>query len=767
MISALGLLAGILLGLFSAALPGPAWLLAASVCASLALFTRLRNSDVARNLGWLLAGLVLASMSTQRWLALSVPATEGRVLLEGVVRGVPERDGTEIRFDLIARIVEGGKESAPRDSHLRNARVVWRDASVVPRAGERWRVLVRLSPLADAHNFSGPDTARFAFRDGVHLAGRVLPSALNARLELANSSVDTLRARVAIRIGEAVADPDAAALLTALAVGLTDRMSTDQWRVFNATGTTHLVAISGLHVTMFALVAFMVARFAWRWLPLPGVDREPFALLLGLAAAGSYALLSGFSVPAQRTWLMLVLFAFARLAARHVGVGRFWSIAMMVVLFLDPRAPLAAGFWLSFVAVGVILMAGSDAVGNGSVGAFRFSVLARGKAAARLQCAILVALAPLTFAVFGGLSLVGLVTNLVAIPLVSLVLVPLVLAGALAAFLVPSASHGFFGIAARLYEEFWPALTWAADREFALWRVTPQDWWFPFAMLAALVMLRRWPAPLRWSVACAVLPLTFAPSRMPEPGSARLSVLDAGRGTAALVVTHSRVLLFDTGDSWKTRGTRLKRWVLPALDALGRSRVDVVVLPALDGDRASGAAALAFEREVPEFLVGGGWRTSALPVRPCVDSEFRWDGVRFQTFVAGEGGQHCVLRVSAGSHAILLSGDLDASAERGLVGRLAPDALASTVVLMSRQASATASAREWIEASAAELAIATGGIANSQSRATTLARWRASGATVLDTRRVGGVELGFGTSGLALVAMARISRFPTAWRRLQ
>jgi competence protein ComEC len=577
----------------------------------------------------------------------------------------------------------------------------------------------------------------------------VIPSALNARLELANSSVDTLRARVAARVGEGVADPDAAALITALAVGLTDRMSPDQWRVFNATGTTHLVAISGLHVTMFALVAFMVARFAWRWLPFKRLDREPFALLLGLAAAGAYALLSGFSVPAQRTWLMLTLFALARLAARHVGVGRFWSLALMAVLFLDPRAPLAAGFWLSFVAVGVILMAGSESDGRGTVGTLTVTALARGAGAARLQCAILLALAPLTFAVFGGLSLAGLAVNLVAIPLVSFVLVPLVLAGALAVFVEPAASHFFFGAAARLYEMFWPALTWAADGEFSLWRVAPEAWWFPFAMLAALVMLRAWPASLRWSAACAALPLLFPPSRMPEPGAVRISVLDAGRGTAALVVTHAHVMLFDTGDSWNTRGTRLRRWILPALDALGRERVDLIVLPALDGDRASGAAALAFERGVSEILVGGGWPASSLPVRRCVDAEFRRDGVRFQSYAAGKGGDDCVLRISAGTHSVLLGGDLDAAAERGLVGRLAPGTLASDVVLMSRQASATASAREWIEASAAVLAIATGGVANSHSRAETIARWRSSGAVVVDTRRAGRCRARFRDVGRA------------------
>lgn len=761
MTGALALLTGVLLGLFSAALPEPRWLLIAAVSAVLTLGSRLRSFAIARLLGCLLAGMVFASATTHRWLALCLPATaaDTRVLVEGVIRGVPARDGAELRFDIEAVIVEG----EPRDANPRHARVVWRDAPVTPRAGERWRMLLRVAPLGDAQNFAGPDTARFAFRDGVHFAGRVLPSRLNARLMLANTSVDTLRARVAARIGETVADPDAAALLTALAVGLTDRMSTDQWRVFNATGTTHLVAISGLHVTMFALVAFMAARFAWRWLPFArGVGREPFALLLGLGAAGAYALLSGFSVPAQRTWLMLALFASARLASRHVGVSRYWSLALVAVLCLDPRAPLAAGFWLSFVAVGVILMLASASAEQGGAAA-----LTRVSNAVRLQGAIMLALAPLTFAVFGGLSLAGLAVNLVAIPLVSFVLVPLVLAGVLAVLVAPGASHLFFNVAARFYDLSWPALTWAADREFALWRATPASWWFPFAMLAALVLLRRWPSSLRISAACALLPLVFAPARMPEPGTARVSVLDAGRGTAVLVFTHSHVLLFDTGDSWSTRGARLRRWVLPALDAQRRDRVDLLVLPALDGDRAQGAAALAFEREVRALLVGGGWQGTSLPVRRCTDSEFRRDGVRFQSFAAGAGGKYCALRVSVGTHAILLGGDLDVAAERGLVARVGPGALASDVVLMSRQASSTASAPQWIEASAARLAIAAGGIADSHSRAVTLARWRASGAAVLDTRRAGGINLGLGTSGVRVVATARASRYPFVWRRSQ
>ena len=225
-----------------------------------------------------------------------------------------------------------------------------------------------------------------------------------------------------------------------------------------------------------------------------------------------------------------------------------------------------------------------------------------------------------------------------AIPLVSFVLVPLVLAGTLAVFVAPGLSHAFFGVAASLYEWLWPGLVWAADLDFvAVARNTAAvvvpvcdargaD---PVAALAAVTAI---------VAACAALPLMFVPPRLPEPGTARISVLDAGRGAATLVFTHSHVLLFDTGDSWNTRGARLRQWVMPALDALQRDRVDLLVLPSLDRDRAHAAAALAFERGVRGVLVGGGWPANSLPVRTCTDSEFHWDGIRFQTFAAGAAG---------------------------------------------------------------------------------------------------------------------------------
>jgi len=749
------LLGGVLAGLAAAAMPASAWMWVALAASMLVLLSPLRQQAGPRGLAVFLAGLWLALHSVQHWQALCVTSATGdtRVLLEGTVSSVPARDGAELHFDAEVHLV-GPLAAVPA---LRQVRLTWRDPFIEPRVGEHWRWLVRLAPVAGRRNFAGVDHERAAFRDRIHLAGRVLPAALNTRLTLANSSIDTLRARVAVRIADHVADPDAAALLTALAVGLTAGMSPDQWRVFNATGTTHLVAISGLHVTLFALLALLAARALWRCPPFRLVEREPFALLLALVAAGAYALLAGFSVPTQRTWLMLAVFTLAKLSARRVGAGQIWTLSLVAVLLLDVFAPLAAGFWLSFIAVGVILVVETTSLVSGS----------RLQRALRLQLAVMLALAPLTLAVFGGVSLVGLAVNLVAIPVVSFVFVPLVLAGALAALVAPMFCGALFSLAATLYQWLWPALVWAADRDLAQWRTNPPGWWFVLAAPAALLLLLRWPWPLRATAAGLVLALLFAPSRMPARSTVRVSVLDAGRGAAVLVSTHSHLLLFDTGDGWNTHGTRIAQLVIPALDALGRRRIDLLLLPGLTGDRAEGAASLAMEREVGRILVGGGWPATPLPATRCEDAQFEWDGVGFEILVAGEAGRHCLLRVSVGERALLLGGDLDLASERDLLARLPARALTSDTVVLARQASAQGSSLEWIEKCAARLVIATGGIADSDARTSALERWRSTGAQIFDTQRDGAIEITFGTEAVKTLATAGSTRYPFAWRRVE
>ena len=699
----------------------------------------------------LAAGMALSTQAVGEWQQLQWRASGdgARVLLVGTVRGVPARDGAEIRFDAEVRVA-----GRPADGRVRRARLSWRDAPVMPRAGERWQWLVRVSDTASSRSFAGLDTSRISMRDRIHLAGRVVTASLTTRLKLAPMSIDTLRSRVAMRIGEHVADPEAGTLMTALAVGITSGMSTDQWRVFNATGTTHLVAISGMHVTLFAALMFFVARRAWRLLPvLPGITRESFALTLGLLAAGGYSLLAGFSVPTQRTLIMLAAFALARGTARQVGAGRTWGLALMAVLLLDPFAPLGAGFWLSFIAVGVILLQATTALRPAGA---RWQWL-------QLQWAVTLALAPLTFVVFGGVSLSGLAANLLAIPVISFVLVPVVLVGALCALAWPLACAPLFALADAVHRMLWPALVWAADLEFAVWRHAPATGWLLLALPAALLLLLRWPRALRVAAMGMVLPLVFPHSRLPPTGEVRIVVLDAGAGAATLVLTRHHATLFDTGDTWNTRGTRAVRVVMPAMDLLGLRRLDRVVLPRLDPDRAQGVALLAHERAVSQVLVGGHWPGTTLPVRSCRDARYQHDGVTFEILSAGR--LDCVMRVSVGRHSFLLSGDLDERGERALLARR--PALASDVILMSRGGSSQGSGLRWIEASQARLAIATGGRAAAASRARTLERWRAAGVPVLDVLREGDIEMRLGLQGFAVLGTARTARHPFAWRRLE
>ncbi len=712
----------------------------------------LRRCRRATPLACLLAGLCLSSFNAQQWSHSVIPprGPDMRLLIDGRIAGVPARQGAVLVFEVEASRVDG---AGVADSRARRFRVSWREPAAEPRAGERWQLLIRVLPLAETHNFEGRDPARHAFREGVHANGRVLSSPLNRLVRLAPASVDTLRARIALRVRDAIADPDAAALVTALAVGITAGMSRDQWRVFNATGTTHLVAISGLHVTLFAWLAFRVARLAWKLIPGVRAEREPFAGVMGLLAAGGYSLLAGFSVPTQRTWIMLATFVFARLVARRVGAGRFWSVALVIVLLLDPRAPLAAGFWLSFIAVGVLLWSAAPERSLASIERLGLAI--------RSQILIMMALAPAGLAVFGGVSLAGLVANLIAIPLISLVFVPLILAGALAAWLLPTWDAFFFALAAWSYEIFWPWLAAAAELPQALWRVSPPEWWFVLSLPAVLIWMSRAPLVLRLTALCLLLPLLWPRSVAPPAGVARIIALDAARGAAVLVRTSTQTLLFDTGDAWNTRGSRIRDIVLPALDAQGAARADAVVLPLLDEDRAHGVALLAQDRGAGEVLVGSGWPVSDLPVRRCQSLHWRRDGVEFTSLGLG---RRCLLRLDNGRVTALLAADLDASSTNALLAQMPAGSLASEVIILGRTVAEASSAR-WIENISPGLVVIAGGVPHSRARAGMIERWRAEAGRVLDTQQSGAIELELADS-VQVIATARESRYPFHWRRV-
>ena len=703
------------------------------------------------------AGFLLAAAHASEYLESRWPAnrTDERVLAEVVVDTIPVADYGGWSFDADVRVL------APQ-SWQRNltVRLVSRDPAVRPHSGERWQMVLALRPPAGRLNPGSPDIELQYFRERIHATGRVVPSALNRRLDAGHRPLTALRERIVERIAQRVADRDAAALISALAVGAVGEISREQWRVFNATGTTHLVAISGLHVTLFAVVAFAVARWVWfvaAWRMAPWT-RDGFAAFVGLAAATGYALLAGFSVPTQRTLVMLAAWVLARMTARECRPMTPLGIAVFGVVGLDPFAPLFAGFWLSFAAMGVILVVTRSRI-------VTRSMLSE---AVNVQLAVSLALAPLTLAWFGSVSLIGPLVNVVAIPAVSWVFVPLVL---LAVTLMPwasDASAALLRLAAGLHEAVWPLLVRLADLPFAVAHADPPAVWYVVAFCGIGLSLMPLPASLRLgpTAVAALLAATGTTSPPPFAGLS-IAVLDVGQGRAVVVQTARHVLVYDTGEVYGSGGRIVDGTLIPFLRSRGIRRIDTLVLSWSTEENAMGLTALLAQLPVREVILGSG--DPDFPgARRCVAGD-SWDvdGAVFEVLhpdarsLTMEGMRSCVLRVTTPGGRLLLPGDVDASTERELARTRSIEA---DVVVVPRRGSDTASSPEFIRAVKARLAIVSGPGTSPGRDRPAIARWQASGAQVLVTGEAGAILVTIDPeTGLAPAYASRTAR-RALWR---
>ena len=628
---ALGLLGGVLLALWAPA----AW-----------------NAP----LGWMVAGLGAALMPT-RWWRVGLLATCGfflalhaagqvlqaafdcgeRRLVVAQVETVPAAADAGWQFD--ARL---SPARAPGFAPLR-ARVTSR-AAQAPRVGERWQYVVQFPTPADGER--GASQARNLLRDHISALAAVRDSPLNRRLEAAPFSISTLRERVAQRIGARVADPSAAALLAALAVGVTGDVSTGQWRVFNATGITHLVAISGMHVTFFAMLCMGAARWIWgrcKWLAMR-CRRESFTAATGIVLAFAYALLSGFSVPAQRTAVMLAAFLLARQCGR--ATRPLWSVAvsLMAVLLYDPLAVLSAGFWLSFCAVvSIVVIAGERLQPAGSL-----------RAAAQVQWVVTAALLPVTVALFGTFSAIGPLVNAAAIPLFTFALVPPVLV-ATVFYLLPGHAAPFIAnhlvdLAAWAATHAWPALTTCANLASALWTAYAGFAGLCLSIPAALLLLLPVSPWLRGASAIPLLVVFLAHTPRPIRGELQVEMFDVGTSRAVLLRTAHHQLLAGTGEGFGTAGRRFETRILPALLRAGGAGLDLWLLQKPDRD-ALRAVTLGHARlVVGETMVAESQRAPP-ELSTCAPRDWSWDGVAFSIKPAAGG---CWLRAQVGSRSLLL-----------------------------------------------------------------------------------------------------------------
>lgn len=561
-----------------------------------------------------------------------------RVMVEARIQGVPALDESGWQFD--AAIAFPRQPGWP----AQRWRVRLPASMEAPAPGESWQYALRFDPPRDAAQ------RRLLMRDRISAQARLVEGPFNQRISASGGGLDGLRARLARRISDRIADPSAASLLAALAVGVTGEVSTRQWQVFNATGITHLVAISGMHVTFFAMLSMAAARRLWHRLPVSPLvpRRELFAAMVGIVMALLYALLSGFSVPAQRTVVMLAAFLVVRECSRCATPAFSVAAAVWAVLLFDPFAALSAGFWLSFLAVGAIVM----------LAGARLSPGAPLRTAVRVQWLVSLALLPVTVAIFGTFSAVGLLANALAIPVFTLLLVPPVLL-ATASYLLPGGLAGWCGdllvdLAAWVCALLWPFLTWCAGLPGALWHAqVPLTWYLVAAPAVLLVLLPV--QPLRRAAAMLLLLSVFV-LREPRPraGEVWIDVPDAS-AQVVLLRTRGQLLLWGTGESFGARGRAFSRHVLPLLRAAGHAQLALWLPGSLTRDtQAALALGVAFI-DVERTLLPPA-RSAPPEMETCATEQWQRDGLAF-AMDASDDGRQCLLRVTAGDAELRLGGD--------------------------------------------------------------------------------------------------------------
>jgi competence protein ComEC len=745
-------------------LPAPYW---AAVLLPLLLVSLLRRDHFLGRIHLVLfvfgAGFFWAALHAHIRLADELPHQwEGRDLqLIGVVATMPQQQERGERFEFDVEQVLTAGSQVPNHISL----TWYAEQSADPRraithfhAGERWQLTVRLKRPHGTLNPHGFDFEAWALENDIRATGYIRKDASNRLVDTLvlrpGYLVEAVRENIRQRMQTVLTQQRYGGILQALAIGDEAAISQSDWQTFLHTGTNHLMSISGLHITMLAGLGFSLVHVLWRRseklaLALPA---RKAATLAGVLIALTYALIAGFSVPAQRTFFMLLVIALALWSGRNVSIARVLALALLVVVVLDPWAVLAPGFWLSFGAVAVI----AYAVGG------RLQRPHWLREAVQVQWAVSLGLGPLLLVLFHQVSIISPIANAIAIPLVSLVVVPLTLAGSLLPLpWLLSLAHAAMAICM-------VGLEWLAALPLSTWQQhAPPVWTLPLAIAGVCWVLLPRGFPMRWLGLIALMPMLFLRPVPLANGTMQVTILDVGQGLAVVVQTAAHTLLYDAGPRYSTQSDSGARIVVPYLRGQGIHRLDGMVISHDDNDHAGGMTSVLAQLPV-------GWVSSSFPPESlladanhasCVAGQsWTWDGVRFDMLHPDadsyqkrikDNDRSCVLRVSTRYGSLLLPGDIERRAERDLVRTM--QISAADVLVVPHHGSKTSSTVEFIEQVRPQIAIFAVGYRNrfGHPKRDIIERYQHAGSRLYRTDHDGALLIDFGAEQAITVSRWR------------
>lgn len=685
------------------------------------------------------------------------PEFEGKDLIaEGKIISVPVDRGRSVRFRFrIDHLLLDGQEIESPGK----VRLSWygtsfkrgskRQSKRKPKlqAGDHWRLNIRLKRPSGFMNPGGFDYEGWLFQQHIAATGYVRKNPeTNRLLESENFfpvyfSIHRLRQIIGEKLQVLSGDSGNIGVITALTIGERNQIKSSQWEILTRTGTNHLLAISGLHIGLIAGLFYFLGRKIWSfssrltlYWPAPKA-----AALTGLLGAFAYAMLAGFAIPTQRALIMVAVVMGSILLDRTSIPSRAIALALLLILLLDPLSVLSVGFWLSFFAVAAIMYGMTGRIGSKPSGVASSGLKSSGFKKegfgqvwtqwGKIQWLVLIALLPLSLLFFQRVSILSPIANLVAVPWISFLVVPLIFLAVLMMGVQASLAGWLLLLIDSLLNGLWWFLEKLADLPFALWvQPSPPIWMVVSGLIGVVVLLAPRGFPSRWLGGVLLLPLFFNKPISPDYGEVWFTLLDVGQGLAAVVQTRSHTLVYDTGPRFSENFDTGSAVIIPFLNQNGIQKIDRLVVSHGDNDHIGGVHSILSKMQVtdvytsvPDKLAKKTPKTIArVKTRQCDDTQsWEWDGVVFRIlhppvhsgtghssnvsfqnsfkgpFQGNDGS--CVLHVEAPGGSVLLTGDIHTKSEQHLIKHYS-EQLSASILVVPHHGSKTSSSDDFIRA---------------------------------------------------------------------
>ncbi len=711
------------------------------LCLTLAFiaFFHIRKKPYFRLLCIFLAGFTWATLNAKLNLNWELPAhLEGKTLLaKGYVTSVPEWINQKAKFYFKLTELAGKPVKT-------SIQLTWYyPGRIQLYPGKKLQLLIRIKRPHSMMNPGGFDQEKFYFKAHIRAIGYVVKSPQNRSLNTDHFGqlINQCRYKFYEKIAALVSSENFIGIIIAMCLGIRQHITPEQWNTFQATGTSHLIAISGLHIGLAGGIFYVLTRLFWQYSThlMQKMPTQQAASIGALIGGTFYACLAGLSIPTQRALIMMSTFILALLCRRYITPWHVFSLSLFLILTLDPLATLSESFWLSFGAIFFIFYSMTSRVSFGKSLWNRYG---------KVQWAITLGLTPITCLFFQQTALLSFPANLIAIPWVSFLVIPIALLGMALLWIFESPAHTLLLFSSKLLEYLYTFLHYISQQKYALWHQSiPENGYFIIVLAGILLMLSPKGLPGRWLGLFTFLPLFFYNQpRLPEK-TIGLTLLDVGQGLSAIVQTRHHTLVFDTGAKFSNRLDMGKAAVIPYLQTQNIRNIDTLIVSHQDNDHMGGAHSILNTLRVQKILTSVPQHFPQSLTEACHRGQnWVWDGVIFQILYPIKGAPYvgnnssCTLQIKLGKHAVLLTGDLEKKGESQLL-KLDGNRLSSTLLIAGHHGSLTSSTWPFVQQVNPSYVLFSSGYLNPYRfpHPTVVSRFQKIGSRIENTAQSGGL----------------------------